>query len=69
MKAHYTARWAQPGHPSIGNVSFFAASDSAAKRKADRIAHEIGLPNTPRTLSRGAECIEVLDTGTTNNDR
>lgn len=63
---HYTARWAQPGQPSIGNVSFTARSDAEAKRKADRIAGEIGLPSTPRTLSRGFETIEVLNTGKTN---
>lgn len=65
MKTQYTARWAPHGQPSIGNVSFFARSDAEAKRKADRIAREIGLPNTPRTLSRGAQCIEVLSTGRT----
>lgn len=65
MKIHYTARWAQPGQPSIGNVSFYARSDREAKRKADQIARELGLPNTPRTLSRGAVCVEVLNTGRT----
>ncbi len=51
-KHYYTARWAQPGQPSIGNVSFYANSDQAAEKQADKIGHQIGLPNTPRTISR-----------------
>ncbi len=62
---NYTAKWGRTGESSIGNVSFSARSDSEAKRKADKIACEIGLPNTPRTLQRGAEVIEVLQTGRT----
>lgn len=65
MANYYTAKWARPGQASIGNVSFTARNDTEAKKKADRIAVEIGLPNTPRTLQRGAECIEVLSTGRT----
>lgn len=60
---HYTAKWAQPGQPSRGNVSFDARNDEEASRKADRIADEIGLPNTPRTIQRGAVCIQCLNTG------
>lgn len=62
---HYIARWAQPGQPSIGNVSFVARSDTEAKRKADKIAHQIGLPSTPRTLTRGYTTIETLNRGLT----
>ena len=69
MKQHnYNARWARPGQPSIGNVSFSAASDTRAKKRADKIAREIGLPNTPRTLTRDGTLIEVLNTGMTEND-
>ena len=64
---NYSARWARPGQPSIGNVSFQACSDAAAKRKADRLARELGLSNIPRTLARGYETIEVLQTGTTED--
>ncbi len=60
---HYTARWAQPGHPSLGNVSFDASNDSVAKRQADKIAREIGLTRTPRTITEGGRVVEVLSTG------
>jgi hypothetical protein len=63
MKTHYKARWAQPGQPSIGNVSFDARNDEVAKRKADRIASELGLTNTPRTIYAGERCVDVLNTG------
>jgi hypothetical protein len=48
---HYTARWAHPGQPSIGNVSFDAQSDYHAKLRADKIARDIRLTNTPRTIT------------------
>lgn len=61
---HYIARWSRDGS-TLGNVSFTARNDTEAKRKADRIARDIGLPNTPRTLSRGYQTIESLTRGTT----
>jgi len=48
---HYNARWSTGG-PSLGNVSFEAGSDDVAENKAEKIAKEIGLPNTPYTISR-----------------
>jgi hypothetical protein len=58
-KHYYTARWAQPGQPSIGNVSFEAISDHHAKLQADKIGQQIGLPNTPRTITRDNQTIHV----------
>ncbi len=57
-KKYYTARWAQPGHPSIGNVSFYAVSDHHARLQADKIGRQIGLPNTPRTITRENQTIQ-----------
>jgi hypothetical protein len=65
VKMNYKARWSRNGIISEGNVSFTARSDAEAKRKADKIAREIGLPNTPRTLMRESTTIEVLSTGVT----
>lgn len=64
-KHHYNARWARPGHPSIANVSFDASTDANAKRAADKIARELGVTQTPRTIMRGVEVIEVNNKGTT----
>ncbi len=70
MKQQYKARWGQPGKPSTGNVSFDANSDDAAKKTADRIARELGLTNTPRTItnSNGAT-IECINSGVSQNKR
>lgn len=65
-KFHYNAIWARPGHASLGNVSFEATNDERAKVKADQLADEIGLPNTPRTLKREGQVIESLTTGRTH---
>ncbi len=56
-KKHYNARWARPGQPSIGNVSFYASHDTNAIRQADKIGREIGLPNTPRTIYEGGRFV------------
>jgi len=66
MLKNYKARWGHPGKSAIGNVSFSASTDAIAKRKADKIADQLGLPCTPRTLSRGNQIIEVLTTGRTH---
>lgn len=70
MKQQYTARWGQPGHPSLGNVSFDARSDYEAKQRADKIAREINLTKTPRTItdSKG-NLIECINTGVSTNKR
>lgn len=62
---HYNARWSPPGQPSTGNVSFDAIDDDVAKRKADKIARELGLTSTPRMIYEGARCVEILDRGCT----
>lgn len=62
LQKHYIARWLRNGE-TLANVSFIARSVAEASRKADRIAEEIGLPNTPRTLSSGYKTVEVLTTG------
>lgn len=59
----YTARWAQAGKPSRGNVSFEAKSDDHAKIKANKIAREIDCTNTPRTITCGGKVIECIQTG------
>ena len=64
-RKYYTARWALPGKPSLGNVSFTAASDHGAKRKADRVAKEIGLRKIPRTLTCEDRLVETLTCGMT----
>lgn len=62
-KKYYIARWAQPGHPSVGNVSFYAQSDYHAKQTANKTAKELGLTNTPRTIMRDGKLIECLNQG------
>jgi len=61
IQYHYTARWARDGKPSIASVSFTAASNNRAIMKADRIARQLGVTHTPRTITgeRGLliECI------------
>lgn len=67
MKQQYTARWAQPGHPSIGNVSFDARSEYEAKQRANKIARELNLIHTPRTITNSkGELIEALNDGVSN---
>jgi hypothetical protein len=51
-KHYYNARWAVNGHPSIANVSFYASHDANAIRRADKIARELGVTNTPRTITK-----------------
>lgn len=68
-RKYYVARWALAGHPSIGNVSFWAGDDGIAKRRADKVAREISLTRTPRTLTEGSRVVEVLaDRGMTKPD-
>ena len=49
-KFQYTAKWANPGQGSIANVSFKAASDNRASLCADKIARDLRLTRSPRTL-------------------
>jgi hypothetical protein len=61
--AHYTARWAQAGQPSIANVSFEARSEYEAKQRANKIARELGLRTSPRTIMQsGGGLIECINT-------
>lgn len=59
----YTARWAQPGQTSIANVSFEARSDYHAKKSANKIARDLGVTRTPRTITKDATLIECIQTG------
>lgn len=60
----YTAKWTPwDSAVALGNVSFDARDDDEASEKADRLAVEIGLPNTPRTIQRGGTCVQMLTTG------
>jgi len=62
-KKHYTARWAQAGKPSIANVSFESSHDTNAKRQADKIARELNVTNTPRTITCDGQVIECITKG------
>lgn len=53
------------GKPTIANVSFFASHDTNASRQADKIARELNVTNTPRTIYSGARLVQTLDKGTT----
>lgn len=59
-RKYYYARWSLAGKPSIGNVSFWAGDDEIAKRRADKIAVEINLTRTPRTITEGNRTVEML---------
>jgi len=63
QKKHYTARWAQAGKPSIANVSFEASHDANAKLRANKIARELGVTNTPRTIVNDGRLVECIWTG------
>ncbi len=62
----YTARWAQAGKPTRGNVSFKAQSDYHAKIMANKIAKEIDCTRTPRTITCDGKIIECIQTGINN---
>ena len=49
-KFQYTARWANPGQGSLANVSFEASSDNRASLRADKIARDLHLIHSPRTI-------------------
>ncbi len=55
-KQSYNVRWSNGG-PSLGNVSFEAASDAVAIKEADRLGQELGLSNTLRTLYCGNRAV------------
>ncbi len=61
-KHQYNARWSH-GASSIANVSFSAVSDHHAKKQANRIARELNVTHTPRTIQKGAQVIECITTG------
>lgn len=63
MKKLYKARWAIAGQPSLGSVDVEAKSDEVAIQKFDKIAHEIGLPNTPRTIMCEGRVVQSLTRG------
>ena len=63
MTSNYKAVWAQAGKPSIANVSFVAVSDYHAKLQADKIAQDLGVTHTPRTLTKNNQIIECLRSG------
>jgi hypothetical protein len=66
----YKARWGQTGAPDIANVSFEARSDYEAKLRADKIARELGVTHTPRTIQRsGGGMVECRMSGTSSNPR
>jgi hypothetical protein len=62
-KQHYNARWGKAGFSSIANVSYEASHDANAIKRADKIARELGVTNTPRTITRNGILIEILNTG------
>jgi hypothetical protein len=66
----YKARWGMAGQPDIANVSFEARSDYEAKLRADKIARELGVTHTPRTIQKsGGGMVECRMSGTSSNPR
>ena len=65
---YYVAKWAQAGHPSIANVSFYATGDYRASQKADRIARDLGVTKTPRTIQREGQVVQCLTRGVSRED-
>ncbi len=56
--------------PSTGNVSFDANSDEEAKQEANQIARELGLTNTPRTITNSqGKTIECIQKGVSTSTR
>lgn len=67
MKLHnYNARWATPGQPSIANVSFTSSHDANAKRQADKIARDLNVTRTPRTITCDGKVVECINSGTSD---
>ena len=62
-KKHYTARWALAGRPSTANVTIVTSHAENAKKIADKIAREMGVTNTPRTIMFEGRVIECFDKG------
>jgi hypothetical protein len=53
MKKHnYNVRWG-----TIANVSFQAISDYHARKQADKIARELNVTKTPRTITKDGKLI------------
>lgn len=66
-KHKYKVIWQMVGHTQSANVSLTTSSDHNASQQANKIARELGVTNTPRTISRWKDgaysVIEVLDKG------
>ena len=68
MKKHYyVVRWALAGQPSIANVSFDSSHSTNAKRQANKLARELGVTQTPRTITCDGRLIETLTTGVSDS--
>lgn len=64
-KMKYKARW-ERGCTSVADVDFEARSDYEAKQVANKLARELGVTNTPRTITRRGpsyDLIECIQTG------
>lgn len=58
-RKHYNCRWVSAATLNErANVSFEATHDENAKRKADKIAKELGVTNCPRTLYEGNRLVD-----------
>jgi hypothetical protein len=68
MKAKhlYYSYWGQAGQPYVANVSFYATGDFRAGQKADKIARELRVTKTPRTIMCEGRVVSVLQRGTTS---
>lgn len=66
-KNNYNVIWQRAGQPSIANVSLTASTDHNAKQQANKIARELGVTNTPRTITAWKDgkyvTIESINTG------
>jgi len=60
---YYTARWSRTGTVSIANVSFWAANDYTASLQADKIARELNVTGTPRTITCEGRVTQCLTRG------
>lgn len=59
----YEVRWAQAGKPSIANVQIRTTTLANCKRAANKVAKQLGVTNTPRTIVSEGRVLESLVTG------
>lgn len=68
-KNTYVAKWGMTAAATLANVSITAVSVYHASRQADKIAKELGVTKTPRTIQHKGQMVEQLDTGLSKHAR